>query len=89
MGEGVSDEDDSSGEERKGDRLLPAWKRSQMNGASAAWVKEKGAYLWAFGDNRKKVRALSIQRKDEMIEEPQVAKIVLPDEITPRAAPRD
>ena len=61
-----SDNDNSSEEER--DRLMPKWindKKALLNKATSNWIMKHGCFLWAFGANKK--RALSVQKKDELV----------------------
>ena len=53
----VYDEDSSENEELR-DRFMHRWLNSVMNNMDAQTIKEKGLYLWAFGENEK--RALAV-----------------------------
>ena len=67
--------EDSSDEEMR-DRLMPIWQKdSIMNRTSAQFIKKRGLYLWAFGENEN--RALSVQQKVPQIDMPMVSKIPL------------
>ena len=70
----VYDEDSSENEEMR-DRLIPRWLNSVMNNTDAQTIKEKGLYLWAFGENGK--RALAVQSKDNQINGPTISRIPL------------
>ena len=70
----VYDEDSSENEELR-DRFMHRWLNSVMNNMDAQAIKEKGLYLWAFGENGK--RALAVQRKDNQINGPLVSDVSL------------
>ena len=63
----IIDDESSENEETK-DRLIIRWKQSHMNHMSEQFIKQRGVYLWAFGENEK--RALAVQRKDKQINGP-------------------
>lgn len=68
--------DDSSEDEQLRDRLLPQWvNRSILNNANEQFIKQRGYYLWAFGENE--MRALAVQKKEKQINGPLVSDIPL------------
>ena len=50
-------------------------RKASLNRASSSWIVKNGCFLWAFGDNKK--RALSVQKKDDIVYWPQVSKLPL------------
>ena len=55
--------------------LRRAWALSKVNAMQTETITKNNLYLWAFGENSKGMRALSVQIKKDVIDLPEVAYV--------------